>query len=125
MATRSRAHIAIALLITAITLLRVDVGAHRRDEYLQAARLAIEPRQIELQLDLSPGIAVADTILAEIDRDHDGVLSPEEQRAYVASVTSALHLDVDQHPLPLRVEPSAIRTANSRLRSMTAYAITA
>jgi hypothetical protein len=96
--------LAIALVVTAMTMFRADVSAHRRDEYLQAARIAIEPRQIELQLDLTPGIAVAEAVLAEIDRDGDGVLSPEEQHAYVTRVLSALHLDLDQQPL--HVEPT-------------------
>ena len=33
------------------------VSAHRRDEYLQAARLAIDPGRVQLELDLTPGIA--------------------------------------------------------------------
>jgi hypothetical protein len=70
-------------------------SAHRRDEFLQAARLAIEPARVELQLDLTPGIEVADTVIADIDFDRDGVLSPDEKRHYIDSVVSAVALDVD------------------------------
>lgn len=73
----------------------IDLSAHRRDEYLQAARLAIQPGRVELQLDLTPGIAVAETIIAEIDRDRDGLLSSDEQQAYVGRVLSGIALDVD------------------------------
>ncbi|HVD92322.1 MAG TPA: hypothetical protein VNC21_08575, partial [Vicinamibacterales bacterium] len=59
-----------------------DVWAHRRDEYLQAARLAIDPARVEIELDLTPGIALADTIIADIDRNRDGLFSPDEQQAY-------------------------------------------
>ena len=34
------------------------LSAHRLDEYLQAARLGIDPDRVELQLDLTPGAAV-------------------------------------------------------------------
>jgi hypothetical protein len=70
-------------------------SAHRRDEFLQAARLAVEPGRVELQLDLTPGIEVADTVIADIDVDRDGVLSPDEKRHYIDSVLSAVALDID------------------------------
>ena len=58
---------------------------------------------MDLQLDLTPGIEVADTVIADIDRDGDGVLSPDEKREYVAGVLGAVALDVDGKPL--RVVP--------------------
>ena len=61
-----------------------ELSAHRTDEYLQAARLAIDPARVQIELDLTPGIALADTIVADIDRNHDGSLSADEQRAYGA-----------------------------------------
>ena len=36
----------------------VTAGAHRIDEYLQAARLAITPDRITLEMDLTPGYLV-------------------------------------------------------------------
>ncbi len=77
-------------------------SAHRRDEYLQAARLAIDPDRVELALDLTPGIAVADVVLSEIDVDRNGLISAAEARAYSDRVLSAIALDVDG--IPLRVE---------------------
>ncbi len=79
----------------AVLAAAVEVSAHRRDEYLQAARLAIDPGRVEIELDMTPGIALAETILGEIDRNHDGSLSAEEQQAYVSLVLSAVELDVD------------------------------
>ena len=35
-----------------------------------------------IELDLTPGIALAEAIIADIDRNRDGSLSPDEQRAY-------------------------------------------
>ena len=77
-------------------------SAHRRDEYLQAARLGIDPDRVELALDLTAGIAVAEVVLSEIDLDKDGVVSVAEARAYSDRVLSAIALDVDG--IPLRVE---------------------
>jgi len=77
-------------------------SAHRRDEYLQAARLGIDPDRVELALDLTAGIAVAEVVLSEIDLDKDGMVSVSEARAYSDRVLSAIALDVDG--IPLRVE---------------------
>lgn len=83
-----------------------DVSAHRRDEYLQAARLAIDPGRVEIELDMTPGIALADAILAGIDGNHDGSISVEEHQAYRAVVLRALELDVDGTRLTLEPGPS-------------------
>jgi len=75
------------------------VSAHRRDEYLQAARLGIEPGRVQIELDLTPGISLAETILADIDRDRDGSLSAGEQQAYGRLVLGALTLEADGTPV--------------------------
>ena len=69
-------------LALAVVIVGTAASAHRRDEFLQAARLGVEPDRVELELDLTPGIAVADATIADIDRDRDGVLSAEERGAY-------------------------------------------
>ena len=74
------------------------MSAHRRDEYLQAARIAIDPGRVQIELDLTPGIALAEAIIADIDRNRDGSLSADEQRAYASLVLSALTLEVDGTP---------------------------
>jgi len=92
------------------------VSAHRRDEYLQAARLAIDPGRVQLELDLTPGIALADTILADIDRNGDGALSAEEQRSYASLVLSALTLEVDGTPVRPRLAATSFPDADSMRR---------
>jgi hypothetical protein len=82
-----------------------ELSAHRRDEYLQAARLAIDPERVQIELDLTPGIALAEAILTDIDLDRDGSLSAEEQRAYASAVLGALELEGDGRPL--RMQPGA------------------
>jgi hypothetical protein len=83
----------------------VEMSAHRRDEYLQAARLAIDPGVAQIELDLTPGIALADTIIADIDRNRDGSLSAAEQHEYAGVVLQALEVEIDG--TPLRLQPGA------------------
>ena len=83
--------------------LGTSVSAHRRDEYLQAARIAVEPDHVAIELDLTPGAAVADALLATIDGDQDGSLSTMEQAAYVGRVLGEMSLVLDGRPLPLQL----------------------
>lgn len=89
----------IVLAVTAVVVCTSGLSAHRRDELLQAARIAVAPERVELELDLTPGIAIADAFVADLDRDRDGFLSADEQRAYVTNVLATLELDVDGHAL--------------------------
>jgi hypothetical protein len=89
--------------LTLVVAASVSLSAHRRDEYLQAARLALEPARVTIQLDLTAGIAVADAVLAAIDRDRSGTISPEESRAYAGFVLESISLEADGEPLHLEV----------------------
>jgi hypothetical protein len=92
---------AAGLLLLAATIVvgGIGVSAHRVDEYLQATRIAIDPDRVQLELDLTPGIALAQSIVSDVDGDGDGVLSNDEQSAYARLVLSALTLDIDGTPL--------------------------
>jgi hypothetical protein len=100
------ATVTVVLALTMVGVVSTDVSAHRRDEYLQAARLAIAPDRVELQLDLTPGIAVAGAIIADIDGNRDDLLSPGEQQAYAGRVLNALSVDIDGQPVPLQLAAS-------------------
>ena len=82
-----------------------SVSAHRLDECLQAARIAIEPTRVEVELDLTPGAAVAESMILDIDQDRDGRLSADEQRAYAERVVGSTQLEIDGRHL--RLERSA------------------
>jgi hypothetical protein len=99
-------------LVVVSFLATADLSAHRRDEYLQAARIAIAPGRVELQLDLTPGIAVADSIVADIDRDGDGLFSAKETAAYVERVVSGIGLDVDGRALQVHVTSANFPSAS-------------
>src|SRR6185503_20328400 len=51
--------------------------------------------------------ALAEAILADIDRNRDGSLSAEEQRTYGSQVLNALELEVDGTPLRLQLDASS------------------
>ena len=84
-----------ALAVTAVIVFASGLSAHRRDEYLQATRVGIDAGVVQLELDLTPGIALAETIIADIDRNGDGALSADEERAYGDAVVNALTLQID------------------------------
>src|SRR5262249_54276032 len=84
-----------------------SVGAARRaDEFLQAARIAIDPGRVRIELDLTPGAAVADAGIAEIDCDRTGTISQDEADAYAADVAHAIALEIDGTPLAVDVMSS-------------------
>jgi len=104
-----------------LTLLLVSIAgrstsAHRRDEYLQAARVAIDPDRVDMVLDLTPGIAVAENVLADIDLDGNKTISPREAGAYSARVLSGVALDVDGTPLRLELIDSAFPAIEAVLK---------
>ena len=72
--------------------------AHRIDEYLQAARLAIASDRVNLEMDLTPGVDVAPLIFALINTSHDGSISNPEGRAYATQLLKDVVLDLDGHP---------------------------
>lgn len=83
------------LLVTLAVAPGARVSAHRLDDFLQAARIAVDRDRVQVQMNLTPGTAVAEGVLRDIDADRNGVLSPEEQQTYAARVVSALTIRVD------------------------------
>ena len=98
-----RSKVVAGLAATLIVAACAEIGAHRKDEYLQAARIALDPARARITLDLTAGSAVADVVLAEIDRDGTGTISTEEGGAYAEVVRKAIALDIDGTPMPLAV----------------------
>jgi len=94
------------------------VFAHRDDQYLQATLVAVEPSAVRLQINLIPGIAVAEQVLAVIDRDGDGLISTSEAAAYAESLKRDLTVRLDRRNLELKltasefVEPGELRTGS-------------
>jgi hypothetical protein len=106
---------AIVALASAL-LLGTSLSAHRRDEYLQAARIAMEPEHVVIDLALTPGAAVAEALLATIDGSHDGALSDAEQAAYARRVLGDMSLVLDGRPLPLQLTAATFPDLDSARR---------
>jgi hypothetical protein len=117
---RASSGLAVALAMT--LLAGTDAAAHRTEDYLQAARIDVEPDRVQITLDLTPGRAVAESFLATLDRDGDGSLSADEQGQYAWLVLSALEVAIDDTRLQPRVlasrfaDPSAVRRGEGTIR---------
>jgi hypothetical protein len=79
------------------------LSAHREDEYLQATRVAIEPARVQLEIDLTPGVAAASRVFSLIDLDGDGRISDPEERAYARLVLRNVTVYLDGKPCPITV----------------------
>jgi hypothetical protein len=77
--------------------------AHNLDEYLQAAVIALDKDHVTIAMRLVPGVAVFPRVLAGIDTDSDGVISPDEQQTYGARVLRDLSLSIDGSRLQPRL----------------------
>ncbi len=80
----TRGGIVAAALTAGGMFLSPRLDAHRLDEYLQATRLSVALDRIELEIDLTPGVSIAERIVTAIDTDRDGRFSPAESDAYAA-----------------------------------------
>jgi hypothetical protein len=118
---RANSATALVLLGAAVLAAGARVSAHRQDEYLHAARIAIEPSGVRVELSLTPGIAVADAVIRDIDVNGDGGLSPAEQRVYAEHVLRGVSLLLDGRPVPLALsnascaEPAALRAGSGAI----------
>ena len=98
------------------------VLAHRDDQYLQATLVAIEPSAVQLQINLTPGVAVAEQVIAEVDRDSNGAISKNEAAAYAELLKRDLTLRIDGRDLKLKltasefVEPAELRTGSGTIQ---------
>jgi hypothetical protein len=96
------------LLIVALGAVPSATYAHVLDEYLQSTLVAIEPGDVRLQINLTPGVEVADKILAQIDHDHDGVISNDEAAAYAELLKRDLIVRLDGLSTELKLTASNI-----------------
>jgi hypothetical protein len=80
-----------------------EARAHRLDEYLQATLISVGQDQVEVEISLTPGVAVLPVVLAMIDRDHNQRISADEERAYAERVRRAVSLESDGQAIRLTV----------------------
>ena len=99
-----------SLLSCWLLLLAMDAPAHRLDEYLQATRIAVATNRIDLSIDLTPGVAIADQWLPLLDPNRDGRFSDEECDVYSQRVLKDLAIKLDEKNLTLRLVSRAFPT---------------
>jgi hypothetical protein len=78
-------------------------AAHRVDEYLQATRLSIDLERVDLEIDLTAGVAKAAEVFAWIDTNRDGEISIAEGEAYAREMLRSVVLKVDGLPAPVNL----------------------
>src|ERR1051325_6401995 len=88
-------------------------AAHRLDEYLQATLIGVTRDGVDVEIQLTPGVAVLPVLMAVIDQDRDGRISSGEQRAYVDRVAREVELRVDGVPAPLSLRESQFPTVEA------------
>ena len=85
-------------------------AAHRLDEYLQATLIGVTRDGVDVEIHLTPGVAMLPVLMAVIDQDRDGRISSGEARAYVGRVVREVELRVDGVPAPLSLIESNFPT---------------
>ena len=78
-------------------------AAHGLDEYVQALRVGVARDRVALDLGLTPGVVVAANIIARLDADADGRISPFEAERYGHMVIDDLAVSLDGTPLALQL----------------------
>jgi hypothetical protein len=94
-------------LVCLFLVLATDALAHRLDEYLQATRVSVATNRLDLSIDLTPGVAIADQLLIVIDKDRDGRISEEEAAAYAQRVLRDIQIRLDENVLALSLEDAS------------------
>jgi hypothetical protein len=87
-----------------------STAAHRLDEYLQATLIGVTRDGIDVEIQLTPGVAILPVWMAVIDQDGDGRISREEEQAYVRRVAREVELRVDGVRAPLSLIESKFPT---------------
>jgi hypothetical protein len=106
-----------------LALVLVRAEAHRLDEYLQATLIGVTRDGVELEIQLTPGVAVLPAWMAVVDQDRDGRISPAEERAYVDRVLRDVELRVDGVPAPLSLTESRFSTLEAMREGLGAIVI--
>jgi len=89
-----------------LLLAGTTASAHRLDEYLQATIISMEKDRVQIQLRLTPGVAVFPIVAANIDTDADGEISEADHQAYAERVLGDLSLTIDGDRLRLQLVSS-------------------
>lgn len=96
------------LIIVALAATGPSAYGHVLDEYLQSTLVVIEPDDIRLKINLTPGVEIADKVLNQIDRNGDGAISSDESAAYAKMLKRDLTARLDGREAQLKLTASNI-----------------
>jgi hypothetical protein len=85
-----------------------SAGAHRVDEYLQATRLSIGIDRVDLEMDLTAGIALASEVFGWMDTNRDGEISSAEGEAYARQVLRSVVLKAYVRPMVITLVETSV-----------------
>ncbi len=111
----------LAVAVSVFLLFRI-ASAHRIDEYLQATLLSLEADRVQASMRLIPGVLTAESVIAGIDGNGDGVFSDDEERAYTQRVLGDLSFTIDGESVSPKLisytfpEPAQIRAGLGEIR---------
>ena len=96
------------LIVAALAGIAPSAYGHVLDEYLQATLVAIEPGDVRLKINLTPGIEIAEKVLSQIDHNGDGAISSDESAAYAEMLRRDLAVRLDGRDTQLKLATSYI-----------------
>ena len=91
-------------MLLAAMMTATAASAHPVDEVVQGAYLMVAPGRLRLQLEITPGPAVAATVLRVLDADGDHVFSRAERRAFAERVLRQAALSIDGRSVSWRFD---------------------
>lgn len=94
------------MLIVALAIFPPAAYGHVLDEYLQTTLVAIEPGDIRLKINLTPGTEIAEKVLKQIDQNSDGAISSDESAAYSEMLRCDLTVQLDGRDTQLKLTAS-------------------
>jgi hypothetical protein len=102
-----RQHLAWFAVLCAWIAAASPARAHRLDEYLQASRLLIDTDRVDLEIDLTAGVAMASQVFGWIDTNGDGEISTAEGEAYAREMLRSVVLKIDGRLAPVTLVESS------------------
>jgi hypothetical protein len=115
----------IAILVASTAIVPSGAEAHRLDEYLHAARVAVAREAIRVEMDLTPGVGVARDVIRIVDRDGDGRITGHEAEGYARAILGRVHLTLDGQSQPLSLQHVEISPGHELLDGMGTISIVA
>jgi hypothetical protein len=96
------------LIIVALAATGPAAYGHVLDEYLQSTLVGIEPGDIRLKINLTPGVEIAEKVISQIDHNGDGAISKGESAAYAEMLKRDLAVRLDGREMQLKLIASNI-----------------